>query len=198
MCTSARLEIIVKCGCVSLATVRSYSSQPAYSLCELPMADTVLNDHMIPPLLLASCARRLPSFLECPHSQVNPPSTAFIPSVHYLHNVQTSQCLLCVILSLVARGEIMLHAKVCWGVGRGGFRSLSCCDDFRHRFLLLSKVFVNMKSDIVLSKSMYSIAIEVPIVSYCQRLRSSLMFVLRTPLDSNDGAFSKWMHLKSL
>jgi hypothetical protein len=27
----------------------------------------------------------------------------------------------CVILSLMARGEIMLCAKVCWWVGRGGF-----------------------------------------------------------------------------
>jgi hypothetical protein len=43
----------------------------------------------------------------------------------------------CVILSLIARGEIMLCAKVCWWVGRGGFRSLSCCDVFRHRSLIL-------------------------------------------------------------
>jgi hypothetical protein len=53
----------------------------------------------------------------------------------------------------------MLCAKVCWWVGRGGVRSLSCCDVFRHRFLLLeSKVFVNMKSDIVQSKSMHPLA----------------------------------------
>jgi hypothetical protein len=45
-------------------------------------------------------------------------------------------------VSLMARGEIMLCAKVCWRVGRGGgFRSLSCCDVFRRRFLLLVQGF---------------------------------------------------------
>jgi hypothetical protein len=41
----------------------------------------------------------------------------------------------------------MLCVKV--GPGRGGFRSLSCCDVFRHSSLLLVQGFRHIKSDIV-------------------------------------------------